>query len=283
MSLIKTIDGLRVEIKNRRRGKDINIGLVPTMGYLHEGHLSLIKRAKKENDLVVVSIFVNPIQFAPNEDLESYPRDIDRDYKLSLESGADIIFNPQVDEMYGEENSTFVEVEGDITKKLCGASRPTHFKGVTTVVAKLFNIVNPTNAYFGQKDAQQVAVIEKMVRDLNFDVNIVPCELIREKDGLALSSRNIYLSKEERTQALILSKSLVKAKELFLDGERKAQNLKEFIISNIKTKELAEIDYVEILDAKTLENIDMIDRKTLIALAVKFGKTRLIDNIYLEV
>ena len=283
MSLIKTIDDLRSEIKNKSNGKAINIGFVPTMGYLHEGHLSLIKRAKKENDLIVVSVFVNPTQFGANEDLDNYPRDIETDYKLAIHSGADIVFNPEVDEMYRDGNSTYVIVEGEITKKLCGASRPTHFKGVTTVVAKLLNIVKPTNAYFGQKDAQQVAIIEKMVRDLNFDVNIITCELIRESDGLALSSRNVYLSEEERDQALILSKSLFKAKELFLSGERNSKNLKDFIISKIKTKNLADIDYVEIVHPKTLECIDKIEEKALIALAVRFGKTRLIDNIYLEV
>ncbi|AFS79580.1 pantothenate synthetase PanC [Gottschalkia acidurici 9a] len=283
MSLIKTIDNLRSEIKNKSNGKTINIGFVPTMGYLHEGHLSLIKRAKKENDLVVVSVFVNPTQFGANEDLDNYPRDIETDYKLAIDSGADIVFNPEVEEMYRDGNSTYVIVEGEITKKLCGASRSTHFRGVTTVVAKLLNIVKPTNAYFGQKDAQQVAVIEKIVRDLDFDVNIIPCELIRENDGLALSSRNVYLSEEERDQALILSKSLFKAKELFLSGERNSKNLKGFIISKIKTKNLADIDYVEIVHPKTLESIDNIEEKALIALAVRFGKTRLIDNIYLEV
>lgn len=283
MSLIKTIKELRSEIEKKSSGKDITVGFVPTMGYLHKGHMSLIEKAKKENDLVVVSVFINPTQFAPGEDLESYPSDIENDYKNSIEYGADIVFNPEASEMYGEDDSTAVLVEGDITKKLCGRSRPTHFKGVTTVVAKLFNIVKPTNVYFGQKDAQQVAVIEKMVRDLSFDVNIVSCELIREEDGLAMSSRNVYLSSEERKQALILSKSLFKAKEMFVNGETNTENLKDFIVSNIKSKNLATIDYVEILDASTLQEIDKIDRKALVALAVKFGKTRLIDNVYLEV
>ena len=283
MSLIKKIDGLRNEIKKRSNGKDIKIGFVPTMGYLHSGHMSLIKRAKQENDLVVVSVFVNPTQFAPGEDLESYPRDIEKDYKNSVEAGADIIFNPESSEMYSEESSTFVTVEGDITGKLCGRSRPTHFKGVTTVVAKLFNIVKPTNAYFGQKDAQQVAVIEKMVRDLNFDIDIIACELVREEDGLAMSSRNIYLSEEERAQALVLSKSLFKVKDMFLSGERNTSILKDFLLSSINTSNLADIEYIEVLDAKNLCEIDIIYRKTLVALAVRFGNTRLIDNIYLEV
>ena len=283
MSLIKKIDELKDEIKKKSDGKNLTIGFVPTMGFLHSGHMSLIKRAKKENDLVVVSVFINPTQFAPGEDLESYPRDIEKDYKNSIEAGADIIFNPDASEMYTEDSGTFVLVEGDITGKLCGRSRPTHFKGVTTVVAKLFNIVKPTSAYFGQKDAQQVAVIEKMVRDLNFDVNIIACELIREEDGLAMSSRNVYLNKEERSQALILSKSLLGVKKLFLNGEKKSIKLREYLLSQISTKDLAEIDYIEILDAKNLKEIDFIDRKTLVALAVKFGNTRLIDNIYLEV
>lgn len=283
MSLIKSIEELRSEIKNKSARRDISIGFVPTMGYLHEGHMSLIKRAKEDNDLVVVSVFVNPTQFAPGEDLESYPRDIEKDYKNSMQAGADIVFNPEVSEMYKEANSTFVIVEGEMTRKLCGKSRPEHFKGVTTVVAKLFNIVKPTNAYFGQKDAQQVAVIEKMVRDLNFDINIIACELIREKDGLAMSSRNIYLSKVEREQALILSKSLLKVKDMFLNGERNSDKLKQFLSENISKSNLANIDYIEILDAKHLCEIQTIDRKTLVALAVKFGNTRLIDNIYLEV
>lgn len=283
MSLIKKISDLNKEIKKAGNDKNITIGFVPTMGFLHEGHISLIKRARKENDLVVVSVFINPTQFAEGEDLETYPKDIEKDYKNSINAGADIVFNPGVEEIYGEDDSTFVVVEGDITKKLCGRSRPTHFKGVTTVVAKFFNIVKPTNAYFGQKDAQQIAVIEKMVRDLNFDVNIVACELIREDDGLAMSSRNIYLSDEERKQALVLSESLLKIKDMYLNGERDSSKLKKFIISNINKKDLADIDYVEILDSKTLNEIDNIDRKTLVALAVKFGSTRLIDNIYLEV
>lgn len=283
MSLIKKISDLNKEIKKAGNDKNITIGFVPTMGFLHEGHISLIKRARKENDLVVVSVFINPTQFAEGEDLETYPKDIEKDYKNSINAGADIVFNPGVEEIYGEDDSTFVVVEGDITKKLCGRSRPTHFKGVTTVVAKFFNIVKPTKAYFGQKDAQQIAVIEKMVRDLNFDVNIVACELIREDDGLAMSSRNIYLSDEERKQALVLSESLLKIKDMYLNGERDSSKLKKFIISNINKKDLADIDYVEILDSKTLNEIDNIDRKTLVALAVKFGSTRLIDNIYLEV
>ncbi|CAH2214570.1 pantoate--beta-alanine ligase [Tepidibacter aestuarii] len=283
MCIIKTIKEVRKEIRKADDGKEISIGFVPTMGYLHEGHLSLIKRARKENDLVVVSVFVNPTQFAPHEDFDSYPRDVERDYNLAIESGADIVFAPEKDEIYEKNSLTFVNIEGEITKKLCGKSRPTFFKGVTTVVAKLFNIIQPTNAYFGQKDAQQVAIIKKMVKELNYDINIIPCSLVREHDGLALSSRNVYLNNEERKQALILSKSLFTAKEMFLNGEKNVQKLKQFIINNIKTQNLADIDYVEIVDAKNLEDIETIDRTALVALAVKIGKTRLIDNIYLEV
>lgn len=283
MSVINSISALRKELEKRNSDNNLSIGFVPTMGFLHEGHMSLIKRARKENDLVVVSIFVNPTQFAQGEDLDSYPSDLESDYKESISAGADIVFNPTREEMYGSDNSTFVVVEGDITDKLCGKSRPTHFKGVTTVVAKLFNIVKPNRAYFGQKDAQQVAVIQKMVRDLNFDIDIIACELVREADGLALSSRNVYLSEEERKEALVISKSLFKMKDLFLEGERDVETLRDFLISNIKKSKLSDIDYVEILDAFDLSEINKIEKKTLVAVAVKFGKTRLIDNIYLEV
>ncbi len=283
MSLIKTIKEVRKEIRKKAGGKEISIGFVPTMGYLHEGHLSLIKRARKENDVVVVSVFVNPTQFAPNEDFDSYPRDIEKDYKLAVEAGTDIVFVPEIDEIYEQDSLTCINIEGEITKKLCGKSRPTFFKGVTTVVAKLFNIIKPTNAYFGQKDAQQVAIMKKMVKELNYDINIIPCSLVREYDGLALSSRNVYLDNEERKQALILSKSLFTAKEMFLNGEKNVQKLKQFIINNIKTQNLADVDYVEIVDANTLEDIETIEIIALVALAVKIGKTRLIDNIYLEV
>lgn len=283
MSIINNISALREELRKKSNSDNVTIGFVPTMGFLHEGHMSLIKRARKENDIVVVSIFVNPTQFAQGEDLDSYPSDLERDYKNSLDAGADIVFNPSAEEMYLSNSSTFVIVEGDITNKLCGKSRPTHFRGVTTVVAKLFNIVNPNRAYFGQKDAQQVAVIQKMVRDLNFDIDIVACELVRESDGLALSSRNVYLSEQERNEALIISKSLFKVKDLFLEGERDAETLKDFLVSNIKKSKIGQIDYVELLDASDLSEINVIEKKTLVAIAVKFGKTRLIDNIYLEV
>lgn len=265
----------------RQRSKNRTIGLVPTMGFLHEGHLSLIRKAKMENDVVVVSDFVNPTQFAPNEDFESYPRDIERDVELAVNAGADVVFHPSVDEMYPKGSSTFVEVEGDITKVLCGASRPTHFKGVTTVVNMLFNIVRPRKAYFGQKDAQQVAVLMKMVDDLHMNVEIITCPIIREKDGLAMSSRNTYLSAEERKQAVILNKALQASKEAFEKGEKNTLKLTEIIIEKINEMPLAVIDYVSILEFPTLEPVSSIKKEALAAVAVKFGKTRLIDNVIL--
>jgi len=282
MKTINTIEEIREVVKSAKEQKK-SVGFVPTMGFLHKGHLSLIKKAKEENDLVIVSIFVNPTQFGPGEDFESYPRNIDEDRRLSQSAGADIIFHPSVEEIYSNGFNTFVEVEPDITKKLCGASRPGHFKGVTTIVSKLFNIVSPHKAYFGQKDAQQIAVIEQMVRDLNFDIKIVPCPIVREEDGLALSSRNTYLTAEERKAALILSKSLFLSEKMIKDGEKVTSKIKDFIISNIESEKLAIIDYVEIVDAKSLNNIEELKGDILIALAVKFGRARLIDNIRLEV
>jgi pantoate--beta-alanine ligase len=279
--LVKTIKEVRNIIKqNKLREK--TVGLVPTMGYLHEGHLSLIRKAKQDNDFVIVSIFVNPIQFCPNEDFEDYPRDLDRDYKLAIEAGADLIFNPSVEEMYPQEIKTFVEVQ-DLTENLCGLSRPGHFRGVTTVVAKLFNIVQPDKAYFGKKDAQQVSVISKMVQDLNFDLEIVPCPIVRENDGLAMSSRNVYLKAMERKSALLLSQSLFQAQELINKGERNAQNIKDFITATLQKDEKCDIDYVKIVDFDTLKDIEILKGNVLVALAVKIGKTRLIDNIIMEV
>ena len=281
MIIIKTIKELKNIIRtNKKQGH--SIGFVPTMGFLHEGHLSLIRAAKKENDLVVVSIFVNPTQFGVGEDFEAYPRDLDNDAKLSEAAGADVIFNPSISEMYPEKYQTYVEVL-EITNKLCGLSRPTHFKGVTTVVNKLFNIVEPDRAYFGQKDAQQVAVIQKMVRDLNMNVDIIPCPIVREADGLAMSSRNTYLNPEQRNAALVLSKSLFTAKDMINKGSRDAVEIKEAIINMINSEPLAAIDYVEIVDALTLNDITTIKDSILIALAVKIGRTRLIDNILVEV
>lgn len=281
MLIIETKKELKDLIKDcRKQGK--TIGFVPTMGFLHEGHLSLIKTAKKENDFVVVSIFVNPTQFGVGEDFDAYPRNLDRDAELSESAGADVIFHPTVHEMYPDKYSTYVEVE-EITNKLCGLSRPTHFKGVTTVVNKLFNIVEADKAYFGQKDAQQVAVIQRMVRDLNMNIEIIPCPIVREIDGLAMSSRNTYLTPEQRKAALILSKSLFAAQDMIMKGSRNASEIKEFIVDMIKSEPLAVIDYVEVVDTLSLDNITLVKDSVLIALAVKIGRTRLIDNILVEV
>lgn len=280
MKIVNTVRETRHIIQNaRKEGK--TVGFVPTMGYLHEGHLSLIRRAKAENGFVVVSIFVNPTQFGEGEDFETYPRNLERDAALSESAGADLIFHPDAKEMYPAGYQTFVEVE-KITAGLCGASRPGHFKGVATVVTKLFNIVKPDKAYFGQKDAQQVAVIEQMVRDLDMDLAIVPCPIVREPDGLAMSSRNTYLNSNERKAALILSQSLFKAKSLVDQGNRNAAEIRDFITAAIQSEPLAHIDYIEIVNAITLEKIDEIRGNVLIALAVEFGKIRLIDNIRME-
>lgn len=282
MKLINSINEIRNAIKNERKDNK-SVGFVPTMGYLHEGHMSLIKEARKNNDIVVVSIFVNPTQFGPDEDLDTYPRDIDRDSKLCEKEGVDYIFHPAVDEMYLEGYATYVETESDITNKLCGASRDGHFTGVMSVVTKLFNIVNPDRAYFGRKDYQQVAVIKKMVRDLNFDIDIVDCPIIREKDGLAKSSRNTYLTEEQRKDALVLNKTLKMAKEMILGGEKDKDIILKEILDKINEVTYSEVDYVEILDRNNLDEIEKIDRDVVIALAVKIGKPRLIDNIIVEV
>lgn len=275
--VITTISELRNYLdKHRSKGK--TIGFVPTMGFLHEGHLSLIRRANMENDVVVISDFVNPTQFGPNEDFTSYPRNIERDTELAMSAGADVVFFPSVYEMYPNGSSTFVEVEGTITKVLCGASRPTHFRGVTTVVNMLFNIVQPDKAYFGQKDAQQVAVLIKMVNDLHMNIEIITCPIIRQGDGLAMSSRNTYLSAEERKQAIILNKALKKGKEAFAKGENNVEKLIAIITEKINEASLAEIDYVSILDFPSLESITSIEKEALAAVALKFRKTRLIDN-----
>ena len=274
----KTLKELLATAKSRCK----TIGLVPTMGFLHEGHLSLIKRAQKENDLVVVSIFVNPTQFGPNEDFETYPRNIEQDTKLAHDAGADIIFNPWVHEMYPEGSNTWVNVEGHITSVLCGASRPTHFRGVTTVVNMLFNIVAPNRAYFGQKDAQQVAVLSKMVSDLHINVELVVCPIVREADGVALSSRNTYLNSEERLQATILNKALQMANNAYQDGETDMKLLTQLIENTIATMPLAEIDYVSIYSYPSLAQISKVEQTAIAAVAVKFGNTRLIDNVILE-
>lgn len=282
MKIIKTIQEMN-DISKQYVQEGKTIGYVPTMGYLHAGHMSLIRAARKENDIVMISIFVNPTQFGPDEDLESYPRDLERDAALCEGEGADYIFHPTPEEMYPNGYTTYVETYGTITKKLCGASREGHFQGVTTVLTKLFNIVKPSRAYFGQKDAQQVAVVEKMVRELNFDLEIVPCPIVREADGLAMSSRNAYLTDEERQDALVLSQSLELAKEMIAFGQRSASAIKKAMTDKIKTVDYAEIDYIEIVDAKELEDVEKLQGDTLIALAVKIGKPRLIDNTRLEV
>lgn len=282
MQIVKTKSELKSALKALKSGHK-TVGFVPTMGFLHEGHLSLVRRAKAENDLVVVSIFVNPTQFGPNEDFESYPRDLERDAKLVEGEGCDLVFAPEPEEMYPKPYMTYVDVEGDLTHKLCGASRPGHFKGVTTVVNKLFNLVKPTRAYFGQKDAQQVAVIEQMVEDLNMNLEIVPCPIVREADGLALSSRNTYLSQSDRVDALVLSQSLNWAKEAIEAGERNAANLLKGIRDRIEAVSSTEIDYVQIVDARTLEGVETLKGTILIALAVKVGRPRLIDNMRIEV
>lgn len=275
--IVKTIEEVRSYVKSwRREGK--TVGLVPTMGFLHEGHKSLIVRAVKENDCVVVSDFVNPTQFGPNEDLETYPRDMERDAALCEAAGAKLIFNPEPEEMYDNALTT-VSVD-KITKVLCGKTRPIHFNGVCTVVSKLFNIVMPDRAYFGQKDAQQLLVVKKMVKDLNFDIEIVGCPIIREEDGLARSSRNTYLSAEERKAALCLSRGLNKGHELAEKGAD-VSAVRSAILEEIQKEPMAKVDYVEIVDLDTLEPAK--DTKHILAaVAVYIGKTRLIDNFILE-
>lgn len=276
MVLVKNISEIKDLVSEwKKEGK--TIGLVPTMGYLHEGHESLIKKAKKENDKVIVSVFVNPTQFGPNEDLESYPRNIEKDRELCESCGVDVVFNPEPVEMYKNNASTYINVEG-LTEGLCGASRPIHFRGVCTVVSKLFNITMADRAYFGEKDAQQLAVVKKMVEDLNFNIDVVGCPIIREKDGLAKSSRNTYLSKEERVAALILNKSLNLALKKLKNGESSGENVINVIKGVIKEEPLAKIDYVEVVDSKTLKPVKKIEDSILVAIAVYIGKTRLIDN-----
>ena len=280
MIVLDKINELRDRVKGWK-SQGLKVGFVPTMGYLHEGHESLIKRASEENDKVVVSIFVNPIQFGPKEDLSTYPRDLERDSKVCEGAGADIIFHPKSEEMYFEDFSTFVDTNG-LTSGLCGKSRPTHFRGVCTVVTKLFNIVLPDRAYFGEKDAQQLAIIKRMVRDLNIDVEVIGCPIVREKDGLAKSSRNTYLSIEERSAATILSKALNIAREKIKDGERTSSNIISTIKEIIESEKLARIDYIEVVDSFSMEGVDTIEKSVLVAIAVFIGKTRLIDNFTYE-
>ena len=280
MRIVESIKDVRATVKEWK-AKGLKVGFVPTMGYLHEGHESLIRKASEENDRVVVSIFVNPIQFGPKEDLSTYPRDLDRDSKVCKSAGADIIFHPENEEMYFKDFSTFVDMNG-LTDGLCGKSRPTHFRGVCTVVTKLFNIVAPDRAYFGEKDAQQLAVIKRMVRDLNIDIEIIGCPIVREKDGLAKSSRNTYLSVEERNAATILNKSLTLAKEKIQAGERDSEVIIKLIQEVINSEKLARIDYIEVVDSLSMEKVERIEKSVLVAIAVFIGKTRLIDNFTYE-
>ena len=277
MKLVKTISEVKDTVKEWKK-EGLSIGFVPTMGYLHEGHGSLITKARENNDRVVVSIFVNPMQFGENEDLDSYPRDIDKDSAYVEELGGDLIFNPEPSEMYNDGFCSYVDMSV-LTEELCGLSRPVHFRGVCTVVNKLFNIVQPDRAYFGQKDAQQLVIIKRMVKDLNMNLEIIGCPIVREEDGLAKSSRNTYLNPEERKAALVLNKSLKLGKELLDSGCRDANEVRKVIIENIEKEPLAKIDYVKVVDGLTMQQVDKIEKEVLVAIAVHIGKTRLIDNI----
>lgn len=276
MEILRTVDSVRQWVKAQREaGRAIHF--VPTMGYFHEGHLSLMRRAQHDNGAVIVSIFVNPLQFGAGEDYNRYPRDFERDRQMAQSVGVEAIFYPDVAEMYPAGYQTEVRVK-ELSKPLCGKSRPGHFEGVATVVLKLFNIVTPDRAYFGMKDYQQLRVIQQLVRDMNLPIEIVPCPIVREPDGLAMSSRNVYLTPEERTAATVLYRSLQWAQAQVESGERDASALREGVFQRIAAEPLARIDYVEVVDAETLQPVERVDRPTLIALAVFFGKARLIDN-----
>lgn len=275
-----TIEEVRNTVKEWKK-QGLSVGLVPTMGYLHEGHGSLIERAAKENDRVVVSVFVNPIQFGPTEDLETYPRDFEADCVLCEEKGADLVFHPEADEMYYDDFCTYVDMH-TLSEVLCGKTRPIHFRGVCTVVSKLFHIAEPDRAYFGQKDAQQLAVIKRMVRDLNFDIEIIGCPIIREEDGLAKSSRNTYLNAAERQAAVILSQSIFAGKKLVEQGETSAAKVKNAMLEILHSEPLAEVEYVEMVDFGSLQDIEAVKKPVLCAIAVRIGKTRLIDNFIVE-
>lgn len=282
MKVVSTVQEVRDQVKAwKKEGK--TVGFVPTMGYLHEGHKSLIDASVAGNDVTVVSIFVNPMQFGPKEDLASYPRDLEADSKLCEAAGANLIFHPEPDEMYKDGFCSFVDMTG-LTNALCGLSRPVHFRGVCTVVNKLFNIVQPNRAYFGEKDAQQLAVIKRMVKDLNMDIEIVGCPIIRESDGLAKSSRNTYLSPKSRESALILSKAIFMGKKMVEDGERDAKKVIAAMKELINSVPLTEIDYVEIVDINTMKSIEKIEGEILCAIAVNVGgEARLIDNFHATV
>lgn len=276
MEVINKIEEMKKKSEEfKKEGQ--KIGFVPTMGYLHEGHLALVRKAKELSDKVVVSIFVNPLQFGPREDFKEYPRDLERDFTLLKKEGVDVVFVPDEEEMYPKDFQTYVEVT-KLTERLCGAFRPGHFKGVTTVVLKLFNIVKPDIAIFGEKDYQQLLVIKQMVKDLNLDVEIVPCPTVREPDGLAMSSRNIYLSPKERESALSLYKALNLAEKMVKDGEKDPEKIKKSMIEFINMHPYIIVQYIEIVDPQTLEPVEVIDKPVLCAIAAFVGRARLIDN-----
>lgn len=281
MVIATTIEEVRAQVRAWKQ-EGLTVGLVPTMGYLHEGHASLVDKAVSMCDRVVASDFVNPTQFGPNEDLEAYPRDFDRDCALLEEHGCAMVFHPEVSEMYAEDAATYVEILSDMPKQLCGKTRPIHFRGVCTVVSKLFNIVTPDKAFFGQKDAQQLAIIRRMVRDMSYGIEIVGCPIVREEDGLAKSSRNTYLSPEERQAALILSKSIFLGQKMVEEGETDANKIVAAMTANIQAEPLARIDYVSAVDGVTMMPVDQIQGTVLVAMAVYIGKTRLIDNFIVE-
>ena len=281
MKIATTIKEVRDTVKEWK-SQGLTVGLVPTMGYLHEGHGSLIKTSASECDKTVVSVFLNPTQFAPNEDLESYPRDFEQDKVLCEKMGADLVFHPEVSEMYEQDNATFVEILSEMPKQLCGKTRPIHFRGVCTVVSKLFNIVTPDKAFLGEKDAQQLAIIKRMVRDMSYGIEIVGCPIMREEDGLAKSSRNTCLNEEERKAALCLAKAIFFGQSLVEKGETDANKVLEEMKNLINKEPLARIDYVEAVDGVTMMPVDKIEKDTLVAMAVYIGKTRLIDNFSVQ-
>lgn len=281
MIIATTIDQVRAQVAAWKK-EGLTVGLVPTMGYLHEGHASLVDEAVRQCDRVVASDFVNPTQFGPNEDLEAYPRDFDRDCALLEEHGCAMVFHPAVEEMYAPGAATYVEILSDMPKQLCGKTRPIHFRGVCTVVSKLFNIVTPDKAFFGQKDAQQLAIIRQMVRDLSYGIEIVGCPIVREADGLAKSSRNTYLSEAERQAALVLSESVFLGQKMVAEGETDANKIVAAMTEHIQAQPLAKIDYVSAVDGVTMDPVDRISGTVLVAMAVYIGKTRLIDNFIVE-
>lgn len=281
MKIATTIAEVRAQVAAWKK-EGLTVGLVPTMGYLHEGHASLVDTAVSQCDRVVASVFVNPTQFGPNEDLEDYPRDFDRDKALLEAHGCHMVFHPSVEEMYPAGAATYVEILSDMPKQLCGKSRPIHFRGVCTVVSKLFNIVTPDKAFFGQKDAQQLAILRRMVRDLSYGIELVGCPIVREADGLAKSSRNTYLSPQERQAALVLSQAVKLGQELVAQGERNAVKVVAAMTAHIAAQPLARIDYVEAVDGVTMEPLETLQGTVLVAMAVYIGKTRLIDNFIVE-